>query len=95
MRKEKLLCTNRLAKPNSNIRVNVDLTLISIATTKLFTIKIVTAPIILLRYCLVDLCNVNTLEKVRCYAEGSKVNRVQLNVIGWLSKTRMEKLNGT
>ena len=44
---------------------------------------------------MVDLCNVDTLEKVWFYVEGAQVNRVQLNVIGWLSKTRMEKLNGT
>ena len=50
-----------------------------------------TVPVILLRYCLVDLGNVNKLEKVSFKAERAQVNRVQLNVICWLSKTRIEK----
>ena len=44
---------------------------------------------------MVDLCNVNKLEKVSFNVEGTHVNRVQLNVICWLSKTRMENLNGS
>jgi len=43
----------------------------------------------------VDLCNVNIVKKARLYAEGAHVNRVQLNVICWLSKMRVGKLYGT
>jgi len=41
---------------------------------------------------MVDLCNVDTLETEWFYVEGAQVNRVQLNVICCLSKTRMENL---
>ena len=39
-----------------------------------------------------DFCNVDTLETEWFHAEEVQVNRVQLNVIGWLSKTRMDSL---
>jgi hypothetical protein len=41
---------------------------------------------------MVELCNVNKLEKVLFNAERAQVNRVQLNVICWLSKAKMENL---
>jgi len=44
---------------------------------------------------MVDLSNVNKLEKVSFHAERAQVTRLQLNVICWLSKMRMENLNGT
>jgi hypothetical protein len=95
MKEEKLHCTWQVSESNYQYWSAFWSGPKKHSKSKLFTDKIVTAPVIFLRYCMVDLCNVDTLEKVWFYAEGAQVNQVQLNVIGWLSKTRMEKLNGT
>ena len=72
--------------------MNVGLVPRSTAKSKLVKEKVVTVPAILLRYCLVDFYNVDTLETEWFYVEGAQVNRVKLNVICWLLKTRMESL---
>jgi hypothetical protein len=61
--------------------VKVGLALRSTAKSTLGKGKKLTVPIILLRYCMVDFYNVDTLETEWFYAEGAQVNRVQLNVI--------------
>ena len=72
--------------------MNVGLVPRSTAKSKLVKEKVVTVPAILLRYCLVDFYNVDTLETEWFYVEGAQVNRVKLNVNCWLLKTRMESL---